>query len=270
MSAPSETPWFRVAFGAHYPDLYAHRDRAEAVRCVKLLPHLAPLGPGPLLDLGCGQGRHLPLLAADGRLAVGVDLSAPLLNRARSDQPTRPLIRADMRQLPLRPGTVSAVLSLFTAFGYFGSVERHVPVVGEVARVLRPGGHWFLDFLDSERVAAELAGGPSERRRRTAVLEVREDRRLAAGPRRVIKTVDLVPRVGMAETAAQLGVPAGGLQYREQVSLLALEELDGLAADAGMRRVAAAGDYHGGPLRPGASDRWLLVYGKPASPGRSA
>jgi SAM-dependent methyltransferase len=270
MSAPSGTPWYRVAFGAHYPDLYAHRDQAEAVRCVGLLPRLAPLGPGPLLDLGCGQGRHLPLLATDGRRAVGVDLSAPLLQRAREEQPGQPLVRADMRQLPLRPGAVTAVLSLFTAFGYFGRADQHAPVVREVARVLREGGHWFLDFLDSERVAAELAGGPRERRRRTTVLEVREDRRLATGPLRVIKTVDLAPRAGMAEAAAHLGIPAGGLQYREQVSLLALDELDDLAADAGMLRVAAAGDYHGGPLRPGTSDRWLLVYRKPAAPGRPA
>ena len=48
----------------------------------------------------------------------------------------------------------SAVLSLFTTFGYFGGVRAHDPVVREVARVLAPGGHWFLDFLDSERVAA--------------------------------------------------------------------------------------------------------------------
>ena len=32
------------------------------------------------------------------------------------------------------------------------------------------------------------------------------------------------------------------------------------ARAADMRRVAQAGNYDGGPLVPGASDRWLLVY----------
>ncbi len=270
MTTAPRQPWYQVAFGAHYPDLYAHRDREEAARCVALLPRLAPLGSGPVLDLGCGQGRHLPLLARNGVVAVGLDLSAPLLVRARDEDADRPLVRADMRQLPLATDSVTAVVSLFTAFGYFGSADQHAPVVAEVARVLPRGGHWFLDFLDSERVAGELSAGPRERRRRTAVLAVREDRRLAHDPLRVIKTVELVPHRGKVADAARMGIPAGGLRYREQVTLLALEELDHLAAAAGFRRVAAAGDYHGGPLRPGASDRWLLVYRKAVDPGRPA
>ncbi len=259
--------WYETAFGAHYPALYAHRDRDEARRCLALLPRLAPLGPGPVLDLGCGEGRHLQELAAAGVPAVGLDLSAPLLARARSAGPQRRLVRADMRQLPLRAQACSAVLSLFTAFGYFGPVADHEPVVAGIARVLRPGGHWFLDFLDSERVTAEIAGGVPVRERQLAGVEVREQRQLAGAPRRVIKTVTLTPAAGDPAAAARLGIPAGGLQYREEVTLMSLEELDGLAAGAGLTRVAAAGDYDGAPLRPGASARWLLVYRRGATAG---
>jgi SAM-dependent methyltransferase len=270
VSDPATVPWYRQAFGAHYPALYAHRDLAEARRCLALLPRLAPLGPGPVLDLGCGQGRHLGLLADAGIPAVGLDLSADLLRIAREEGPDRALVRADMRAIPLACAATGAVLSLFTAFGYFGSVAQHRPVVAEIARVLRPGGHWFLDFLDSERVAAELAAGPRQRRSRRGPLEVREQRRLVEGPRRVIKTVELVAAQGAHDEAAALGVRSDGLRYTEEVALMTLEELDGLATAAGMRRVAAAGDYDGGPLRPGRSDRWLLVYRLADGEGRSA
>jgi len=256
----SAHPWYALPFGAHYPALYAHRDRSEARRCLALLPRLAPLGAGPALDLGCGQGRHLDLLAAAGVWPVGLDLSAELLMAARQLGPRQALVRADMRALPLASGGFSAVLSLFTAFGYFGSAANHAPVVAEVARVLSPGGHWFLDFLDSERVAAELGAGPRERRREAGPLAIDERRHLAGGPRRVVKDVTLRPRVGQEAAAAALGIGPAGLAYAEEVTLLSLAELDDLAAGAGLARVAAAGDYDGAPLRPGSSERWLLVY----------
>ncbi|HOX26501.1 MAG TPA: class I SAM-dependent methyltransferase [Candidatus Krumholzibacteria bacterium] len=262
MNATVDRPWYEIAFGAHYPHVYAHRDEVDARRCLDLLPRLAPLGPGPVVDLGCGQGRHLAMLRGRGVPAVGIDLSRPLLDLARNADPALALVRADMRRLPVRSGSCSAVLSLFTAFGYFGPAAAHEPVVAEVARVLGASGHWFLDFLDSERVATELASGARTRERTLGALLVREQRQLADAPRRVVKTVDVSARAGCEPAAAAAGIGPAGLRYREEVTLLGLAELDELAGAAGLRRVAAAGDYAGAPLVPGESERWLLVYGR--------
>jgi SAM-dependent methyltransferase len=252
-------PWYATAFGAHYPLLYRHRDAAEAQRCLDLLPRLAPFGAGPVLDLGCGQGRHLALLTERGVRAVGLDLSPHLLTIARALTPRPSLVRGDMRALGLGAGNFTAVFSLFTAFGYFGAAAAHAPVVAEIARVLRPGGHWYLDFLNSRRVAAELAAGPRTTEREQGPLRVRETRRLAAAPVRVVKEVSLAPLPGRDDDAAAWGVPLPGVSYTEEVALLTLAELDGLAAAAGLRRVAAAGDYDGAPLAEDCP-RWLLVY----------
>ena len=270
MTETTRKPWFEAAFGEHYPGLYAHRDEAEARRCLDLLPQLAPLGSGPVLDLGCGQGRHLQLLSRGGLAVLGLDLSWPLLRRARVAVADQPLIRGDMRWLPLRATSCSAVLSLFTAFGYFDTVAAHAPVVQDVARVLRPGGHWYLDYLDCERVTADLLTGPVTRVRTTADLTVRETRRLERAPRRVIKTVTLQPRPGSEAAAAAAGVGADGLTYAEEVVLFSLAELDDLAAAGGLQRVAAAGSYDGAPLVAGGSDRWLLVYQRPTRTEESA
>jgi SAM-dependent methyltransferase len=87
------------------------------------------LGPGTVLDLGCGVGHSYHLLAP--RETVGVDLDADALQGQE-----RRTVVADMRALPFPEGTFPNVLSV-------QSLE-HVPdperVVAEVARVLAPGG----------------------------------------------------------------------------------------------------------------------------------
>ncbi len=253
-------PWYETAFGAVYPVLYGHRDQAEARRCLALLAELTPLG-GPVLDLGCGDGRHLAFLAAAGREVVGLDLSAALLDRARSVAAGVPLLRGDMRCLPCRAASFGTVLSLFTAFGYFATQEENARPVAEIARVLAPGGSWCLDFFDADRVREELADGvPRTRLRRAGPFTVEETRSLDGAGRRVVKDVRLSPRDGQEAEGAALGCGPGGISYREEVVLFTLEELDAMADAVRMERVAAAGSYDGAAL--GEGDRWLLVYRK--------
>jgi SAM-dependent methyltransferase len=87
------------------------------------------LGPGRVLDLGCGIGHSFHLLAP--RETVGVDLDPEAL--AGQDRET---VVADMRALPFEDGSFASVLSV-------QSLE-HVPdperVLAEAARVLEPGG----------------------------------------------------------------------------------------------------------------------------------
>jgi hypothetical protein len=154
------------------------------------------------------------------------------------------------------------VLSLFTAFGYFGERTEHAAVVAEVARVLADGGHWFLDYFAADRVREELATGPSRlREREVAPLRIREVRRLETAPACVAKDVELTPLAGQEEEAGTFGVPPAGRRYTERVALFSLAELDVLAASAGLVRVAAAGGYDGQSLGAAGADRWILVYG---------
>ncbi|MCP4572025.1 MAG: class I SAM-dependent methyltransferase [bacterium] len=261
--------WYELAFGATYPAVYGHRDREEAERCLDLLSALDALAE-PILDMGCGDGRHLALLADAGRRAVGLDLSVELLGRARTGDhgPVLDLVRGDMRNLPLADGSCGAVLSLFTAFGYFGDEVANAQPVAEAARVLRPGGTWCLDYLDADRLRRELDDGRERTRQREAgPLTVTEVRRLDPVRGAVLKEVRLQALAGSEDAAASLGCGREGLSYREEVALFTLDQLDAMAGAAGLTRKAAAGGYGGQAL--GAGNRWILVYAKPERAGGS-
>jgi len=226
------------------------------------MPRLAPLDRGRILDLGCGDGRHLESMRRRGLAVTGLDLSAALLQRARERMAAGPrasLTRGDMRRLPYADGSFAAVLSLFTAFGYFGPLAENRAVVSEVARVLAPGGHWVLDYLDADRVRDELTeAAPSPRRRTVGPLDITESKRIAPQRDQVLKSVVVLPAAGREAEALTWGVGPGGLDYEEQVALFALEEMDALAAAEDLLRVAGAGAYDGREL--GTGDRWILVY----------
>jgi SAM-dependent methyltransferase len=90
--------------------------------------------PGPVLDVGCGEGRLASLLG-DGVPWTGVD-NSPAQIRAN---PHRPLVQADMRTLSFEDATFAEVVHLWCLY--------HVPdprvAIAEAARVLVSGGHYF-------------------------------------------------------------------------------------------------------------------------------
>jgi SAM-dependent methyltransferase len=93
-----------------------------------------------VLDAGCGGGRPvLETLDGDYR-TVGLDFSAAQLALA-AERTDGPLVRGDLTALPFRADAVDAVTCLNAIIHV--PVEAHPTVVGEVARVLRPGG-WLL------------------------------------------------------------------------------------------------------------------------------
>jgi len=113
------------------------RDRAWRARTVQALR----LPPGSaVLDLACGTGDLVRDAWSAGHRAVGIDLSAGMLQAARVPGP---LVRGDGAALPFRSASFDGVLCGFALRNFVD-----LPTVfAEVARVLRRGGR--LAALDA-------------------------------------------------------------------------------------------------------------------------
>ena len=148
--------WFEEWFGEEYLQLYPHRDDAEAERAVALIVEATGLTAGwRVLDVGSGAGRHARAFRAIGARCVGLDLSRTLLRVARGVTDA-PLVRGDMRRLPIRAGSMDLTVSLFTSFGYFEHDEEHAAALREMVTTVRPGGWFVIDFLNAAEVRRRL------------------------------------------------------------------------------------------------------------------
>lgn len=90
------------------------------------------------LDLGCANGRHLPVLSTVCDRVVGIDVSRALLEVARQDDRTdASLIQGDATALPLQDDGIGVALYVATLHHLPSERERRASL-GELARVLRP------------------------------------------------------------------------------------------------------------------------------------
>lgn len=121
------------------------------------------VGRGRALDLGCGTGVITVSLAERGFDVVGVDHSPDMLAiaeqklaRGRTVGSYR-LMTGDVRDLPFD----SAEFDCVTCQGLLHHLEDIRPCIGELARVLKPGGFFYVsepcvDETPLKRIGASL------------------------------------------------------------------------------------------------------------------
>jgi demethylmenaquinone methyltransferase/2-methoxy-6-polyprenyl-1,4-benzoquinol methylase/ArsR family transcriptional regulator len=101
-----------------------------------------------LLDIGCGAGRMLELLAPRAENAIGVDLSAAMLGVARAQ-----LEQAGLRNVQLRQGDIYALpverdtVDLAVLHQVLHYLDNPARALREAAQALAPGGRLIVvDF----------------------------------------------------------------------------------------------------------------------------
>jgi SAM-dependent methyltransferase len=99
--------------------------------------------PGVIADIGAGDGRNIGPLYTRGRLGkrtYAIDLSPERLRVAETTAPGVVGIVGDATALPLKPQSVDGAIC--------SQVIEHVAdsdaLVAEIARILRPGGWWYI------------------------------------------------------------------------------------------------------------------------------
>lgn len=112
---------------------------------------------GDLLDVGCGRGRILKLLASRAHRAVGVDIDADARRLARAELmlaglPNCSLRRGDMYRLPFGDADFDTII----LDDVLADARDPVRVLTEARRLLRAGGRLFVLLAVSDRSLDEL------------------------------------------------------------------------------------------------------------------
>lgn len=158
LDAPSTAPPSERQY-VPFPNMEARNGMHARVEVPLMLRALGVPRGGRVLEIGCGRGVALPVLAE--RLTpfalVGVDIDATALEaaawRLHATRVVATLLEADVRDLPLESASVDLVVDFGTCYHVSGGPHGARAAVREVARVLRPGGL----FVHETPVAQHLA-----------------------------------------------------------------------------------------------------------------
>jgi D-alanine-D-alanine ligase len=154
--------WWRDIFNANYlrtdGDVVEDPEITESEIDAFLQMMDVPL-EAPILDLCCGQGRHVLELARRGYTQLcGVDRSHYLVSRAKRIAAERGLDatfrEGDARKLRFPADRFEFVFVAGNSFGYFESAEDDATVLSEIRRILAPRGELLIDFTDGDYLRA--------------------------------------------------------------------------------------------------------------------
>ncbi len=174
----------------------------------------------PVVELGVGSGRLAEAMVAHHLTVIGLDASAAMLGRCQPlDALT--LVRADMRALPFR-GPFGVVLIAFNTIFNLATEAEQAGLLAELAAGFDDNSALVIETLD----ASTLGDGPD---RSIGV-------RSADSPPLVVTATQL-DRTAQTVDGQHLEIDDGGISVRPwRLRWLTLDQLDHLAAQAGLRR----------------------------------
>ena len=99
---------------------------------------------GPILDIGVGAGRTIPLLGAISADYIGIDYTQKLVDICRAQHPAKRILHMDARDLSAFADDTFGLV-VFSYNGIDGVTYEDRPrVLREASRVLRPNGLFIV------------------------------------------------------------------------------------------------------------------------------
>jgi ubiquinone/menaquinone biosynthesis C-methylase UbiE len=122
----------------------AHSDAVNIALLARWLPtkQVERVLKTDLFDEACSAGLY-PQLASKAQRVVGIDIALPTLRVNRSRHAGLHMAHADVRWLPFASAAFDVIVSNST-LDHFASPNEIVASLGELYRVLRPGGQLLL------------------------------------------------------------------------------------------------------------------------------
>ena len=247
------------------PDLYDASINWDA-RIRRERPVLKKLigrpGSLPVLDAGCGTGRHAVALASSGYRVVGVDRSADMLAFAADSvgKSARRIewVTADFSQVARKcPGPFAGIYCIGNSLSATGSAAKIQSALRNFAAVLSPSGKLFIQVLNylPMRKAVPCVRGPVHFRHK-GVEYVRVRLFDFAGARATVTSISLVREDGWRVNA-----------MRGRLCVFDAPQLKRWCRQAGLRVLKTWGSYAGEPFdRHTSSD--LIIVAQRSRPAR--
>jgi len=252
----------------HYADAryydHAYRTRTDDIEFYRRL--VRKLG-SPVLDVGGGSGRVALALARDGADVTVLDLSAPMLARARSravevlgpDARRLHFVRADMRRFSVRR-RFPTIIAPFNVLQHLYEPQDFQACFERIAAHLERSGTFAFDVRMP--VLSELARDPARWYRSrgfvhpTSGLRVRYSERFRYDPVKQVQHVTL-----RFEPDANRGAGMDVLLTQRQIFP---NELRALLALGGLRVASRLGDFDGSAFRGESTQQ--IVLARPTGP----
>lgn len=99
---------------------------------------------GILIDLGCGNGRNLPLFKNSNNVVLGIDKSLKFLHLAINRNDLREsnihFLLSDMLALPIRPNSINSIFSIASIHHVMNTTERSL-IIEFCNSILRKNGY---------------------------------------------------------------------------------------------------------------------------------
>jgi ubiquinone/menaquinone biosynthesis C-methylase UbiE len=146
--AESIAKWYD-ALSKNYDELYGEEQSKKHAAVLHLLGNKEFK---IMVDVGCGTGRLLGLIASKARVELGIDLSLQMLIRARrsSADPSIHLVRAEASHLPLQDQIADGVTSVSMTESGPISTEHF----NELLRITTKEGTLVITIFDDRNKSA--------------------------------------------------------------------------------------------------------------------
>lgn len=242
------TDWFSSPF---YHKLYFQRDEKEAADFIHtLISHLNPPPGSRMLDVACGKGRHSKFLASLGFTVTGIDIAEnSILEAKKSENERLDFFVHDMR-LPFRGNYFDYAFNFFTSFGYFKTRREHDDAVRTIAKSLRPGGTFVIDYLNVHYAEERL---------------VPEEVRVIEGSLYTIRRWDddthFYKKISVTDAALEQP-----LAFTEKVAKFSLGDFTDMLSYQGLQVQEVFGDYSLGRYDVKKAPRLIIVADKKTRP----
>jgi SAM-dependent methyltransferase len=241
------TEWFSTWFDSpFYHILYEQRDEQEAANFIASLQQKLHLAKGSkVLDAACGKGRHAITLQQLGFTVDAFDLSLSNIEAAQAFENKDLLFFVhDLREpLPLQ-NHYDAIFNFFTSFGYFDDQQDNQKAFDTFAGGLNEGGILVVDFFNPTYVLANLVTS-----------ETIERQGISFQIKRWSEAGYLYKSIEFMDQQKEYS-------FVEKVELVAKNDFNSYAAQAGLSLVELKGDYNLSAYDELESPRMIFVWTK--------